>query len=127
METIKLLLLLLLLSSAREEGCTKRTWVAWLLEGQVGLMKRMLASGRRAWLCPGAGEKSTRAPMRGVVEGVEGPHILGVFTLWFIGVWLCCVVLVLIKGVSWLDVAGGFWILDSGTVGCQKIGKRTAL
>jgi hypothetical protein len=47
--------------------------VAWELEGEDGLRKRRLCSGR--WL-PGLSEKkSTRAPARGVVEGVSWPHI----------------------------------------------------
>ncbi len=50
-----------------------RTCVACRLVGEVGLRKRRLPSGR-VW--PGAGKKSTRAPTRGVVEGVSWPHIV---------------------------------------------------
>lgn len=57
-------------------GCWKRTWVAWVLDGVEGLRKSRLP--REVAALPGlVGEKkSTRAPMRGVEEGVSWPHIL---------------------------------------------------
>ena len=70
--------LLLSLSSLTGEWCwRKRTCVAWLLVGEAGFTKRRLPSGRWDWVWPGAGKKSTRAPMRGVEEGVSWPHIVG--------------------------------------------------
>lgn len=52
-------------------GWKKRTWVAWALEGEVGFRKSRLPRLPR----PLGEERSTRAPMRGVEEGVSGPHI----------------------------------------------------
>lgn len=58
-------------------GWWKRTCVAWELQGAVGLRKRRLPT------VPDEEEKkSTRAPTRGVEEGVSGPHIL-LFSLFF--------------------------------------------
>ena len=53
-------------------GWKKRTWVAWALEGDVGFRKSRLPRLPR----PVGEQRSTRAPMRGVEEGVSGPHML---------------------------------------------------
>jgi len=50
--------------------------VAWELDGEEGLRKRRLRSGRwPLWVAVGREKKSTRAPVRGVEEGVSGPHM----------------------------------------------------
>lgn len=53
--------------------------VAWELDGEEGLRKSRLPSGK--WPpgppCLGSEKKSTRAPTRGVGEGVCSPHMFG--------------------------------------------------
>lgn len=58
------------------DGWWNRMWVAWELEGEVGLRKSRLPSGRALLLLFGVEKKSTRAPTRGAVEGVCSPHML---------------------------------------------------
>jgi hypothetical protein len=59
----------------------KRTCVAWELEGEDGLRKSRLPSGR--WPSEEGAKKSTRAPTRGVDEGVCSPHMFADGRFWW--------------------------------------------